>query len=359
RLLAARAARRAGAYDEAREHLGACQRLRQPPPDEVVLEWALLRAAMGDLKEVEEYLQARALKEPAAAPLIWEALAEGCTRMYRVMDALACLDRWLTLDPDNVQAHVLRGNVWRHGGATERAREEYQRALELDPARDDAREWLARCQVRLGRYAEALANLEELQKRRPGDPGLLVEMARCQHDLNRRDEARQTLDAVLADHPDHPAALRERGRMALVGGDPAEAEQLLARAARADPYNYQTNWNYYLALQKQGKTAAAEAQKAVAEKLKDRIERMGEIRQRQMSARPHDPALHCEMGTLLMELGQQELAVRWLLSALNQDPDYGPAHAALADYYRRQGDTEKADYHRRQAQAAPAPKKAP
>ena len=49
---------------------------------------------------------------PAQAALISEALAEGYQRTYRILDALACLNRWLEHEPDNPQALFLRGNVY-------------------------------------------------------------------------------------------------------------------------------------------------------------------------------------------------------------------------------------------------------
>ena len=55
----------------------------------------------------------------------------------------------------------------------------------------------------------------------------------------------------------------------------------------------------------------------------------------------------------------KDLGERWLLSALRLDPHYKPAHAALADYYREQGDEEKAESHSREAQAASAAIPAP
>jgi len=42
-------------------------------------------------------------------------------------------------------------------------------------------------------------------------------------------------------------------------------------------------------------------------------------------------------------------AVRMLLGALQYDPDYQPAHAALADYYERTGNADAAERHRRRA----------
>jgi tetratricopeptide (TPR) repeat protein len=354
-LLAARAARRAEAYTEAEEHLTACRPPGRKPDDEVALEGALLQAAMGELDAVEEDLLARADRDAANAPLIREALAEGYRRMYRVRDAVACLDRWLASQPDNVQTLALRARVWWQVGATQKAAPDYQRVVELDPSRDDDRWGLAGCLLETGRYEEALAHLEYLRPRRPDDPGLAVRVARCQDGLGRVDEARRALDAVLARHPEHGSALRLRGRVALQEGEPADAEGWLRRAAAALPHDYQTQWVLYQALNQEGKTAEAAAQKVRAEQLKERRERLGELTGQQMSARPNDPALHCELGTLLISLGYDDLGERWLFSALHLDPDYGPAHAALADYYQEHGDRAKASEHRRQARAGGQP----
>jgi Tfp pilus assembly protein PilF len=70
---------------------------------------------------------------------------------------------------------------------------------------------------------------------------------------------------------------------------------------------------------------------------------------RKLSERPLDPALHYEMGVLLLRNGNAGAAKGWLLSALSLAPDYRPAHAALADVYRREGDETRAAEHRRRA----------
>ena len=69
-----------------------------------------------------------------------------------------------------------------------------------------------------------------------------------------------------------------------------------------------------------------------------------------MNVRPRDPALHCELGRLFLERGNRPAAERWLLSAVQLDPHYRPAHEALAAFYEEQGDAEKAAQHRREAQ---------
>jgi predicted Zn-dependent protease len=354
-LLASRAARQAGDLAGADRHLRQCQRLRPGTADEVTLEWALLRAARGAPEEVEEYLHRRAAQAPAEAPLIREALAAGYARGYRALDALAELEQWLKQRPDDVQALVARGNVYRKVSAAQSAAADFRRAVELDADRDDARWGLAVSLVEIGRYQEALGHLERLRPRRAGDPELLVRVARCLARLERRDEARRLLEEVLAAHPDDGPALTNLGQLLVQAGRLDEAEGVLRRAARGQPDSYAPHWALYDCLNKQHKDAEARAQLAVADAIKDRAERVAEITTRQLSARPHDPALHYELGKLCLEGGQPEVGETWLLSALRQDPNYRPAHAALAEYYRQRGDAERADRHRRLAEAPAAP----
>jgi tetratricopeptide (TPR) repeat protein len=353
-LLASRAARQAGDLEGADRHLREGQRRHHDTTDEITLEWSLLRAAAGHLDEVEEYLHRRAAQAPDEAPLVWEALARGYARVYRVLDALDELKHWLERSPDDVQALVVRGAVYRQVKAAQSAAADFRRAVELAPERDDARWGLAVSLVEIGRYQEALTHLEQLRPRRADDPDLLVRVARCHARLERRDEARRLLEEVLAVHPGHGPALMNLGQLLAQSGRLAQAEPLLVQAVRALPASYPANFALYDCLNQQNKAAEARAQLAVADAIKARMDRVAEITTRQLSARPHDPALHCELGTLLVRGGHPDVGESWLLRALQQDPDYRPAHAALADYYRQRGDAERAALHRRQAEA-PSP----
>jgi predicted Zn-dependent protease len=350
RLLAARAARRVAAFADAEKLLNECRRPGIKAPDEVTLEWSLLQASMGNLGEVEEFLVARAEKYPAQAPLIWEALAEGYLRMYRVLDALSCLDNWLEREPNNPQAWFLRGNVHRQVNAVQKYVDDYRNVIDLDPSRGDARQPLALGLVEVGRYEEALTHLEYVRQRRPEDPEVLVPLARCLSGLGQGEQARELLDRVLTKHPDDGPALRTLGEVDLLEGKLAEAEATLRQTVRVLPNDYRAQWALYQALQRQqDKAAEAQAQLALAEQLKERSERLAEIRTRKMSQDPHNPALHCELGTLLLSLGYKDVGEIWLLSALREKPDYAPAHKALAALYEEQGDAEKAAYHRGEA----------
>jgi predicted Zn-dependent protease len=348
RLLASRAARQAGDLAEADRQLRAAQRAAGGATDEIAFEWALLQAAAGNVWEADEYLQRRAEEDPARAALAWEALAEGYLRVYRTLDAMACLDHWLERDPDNVRALELRGLTFVTGKGVKRASDDYRRVLELDPSRAETRWRLAVALLDLGGYDEALPHLERLARERPDDPEVLARLARCQKMLGRGDEAGRVLEDLLARHADSPAGLRTRGQFALADGKPAEAEGWLRKAAAGAPNDYQTQWFLLQALQQQGKAAEAREQLRVTEDVKDRSERLGELRSRKLAERPLDPALHYEMGMILIRTGRPDQGEWWLKNALNLDEDFAPAHAALADLYERAGRTAEAAEHHRQ-----------
>ncbi len=355
RVLAARAARRAGDYEAAAQHLHACPQVNGKEPPEEVFEWALLRASQGDLLEVEDLLRTRAGSDQAAAPLVWEALAEGDTRMYRIRSAIDLLDHWLSVDPDNARAYFLRGNAYRQVSAA-KAAEDYRRALELVPGNDAARWYLAVGLEEDGQYDKALPHLEQLRARGWTNTDLRPRLALALDRVDRNEEARALLDAVLTENPEHPLALRYRGKIELLARNYAAAEKWLRDAVRVRPFDYQVRYDLVQCLRLQQKDDAARQESDVAEKLKGRHERLSDIRTREMSIHPHDPALHCEMGVLCDSLGYTELAERWLYSALHEDPDYGPAHAALADFYERHlGDPADIKSHRELAHGAAAP----
>jgi tetratricopeptide (TPR) repeat protein len=344
RLLAGRAARLAGDYESAREQLHQAQHAQGGPSPAITLEWALLRASAGDLPDVEPYLQHTAESRPPLAPLVWEALAQGYTRMCRLPDALTCLNRWLETQPDNPQALFLRGNLYRQAQAPQKAVPDYRRALELDPARDDARWQLVLSLLDVGAYDEAVGHLEEARKRSPDDPGVLVRLARCHAMLGRTRKARQLLDAVLEEHPDDGLALRTRGDLDLRAGRADDAERWLRRAATRMPNDYLTHLRLKEALRAQGKDDEARRAGARADRLKQQQERLTELITRKLAERPNDPDLHAELGALLIEMGRKEQGEGWLATART-------LHARLAERYEREGDAARAEYHRRQAEA--------
>lgn len=329
-FLAARAARLDDAADEARKHLDFCQQ-QQPNAEELLLEWALLRAQAGELATVEDYLSGQLLRGSPQSSLIREALIEGYTRTYRIGPALAGVEEWLRQQPDDTQALYLQGGIWQQVQRPQKALRDYRRVLELDPQRDDARWRLTQCLLKLGLDEEANPHLEYLRLHYPNKHEITIALATSRFKRGQMAEARQLLDAVLAKHPDDEAALRERGRMALVDENAQAAEKWLRQAEKINPQDAQLLPLLSSALEQQGKQDEAQG---VQDRIKrnDRdFQRLSQICLHELGKRPNDAELHGELGTLLLRLGYREAGRNWLLLALNEDPHCAAAAAALEE----------------------------
>jgi predicted Zn-dependent protease len=350
-LLAARVERQGGAFPEAEQHLVEARRLLPADSEELTREWALHRAALGELGLVEAFLRPKIRSDAGEGPLVCEALAEGYLRNYRGPEALAILDVWLEQQPDNLHALSLRGDVWRQAEALGKAAECYQRVLKLDPENDAARRWLALCLLDGGRPAEALPHWERLFRDHAEDADVQAYLAGCRYQLGQTDEARELIEKVLQSHPDHLAALRTAGELFLQQGQLEAAEAHVRRALRSAPRDYKLNGLLGQILHQQGNTAEAEAQRERTHQLELTWKRFRQLA-REVAEHPQAPEYACELAGCLLDLGQRDLAQRWLLNVLRDDPHCRRAHELLARCYDEQGDADRAAYHRGQAASA-------
>ena len=175
-LLASRAARQDGDFLEADRQVRLCQKLVDGTSDEIVVEWALLQAAVGNVREVEEYLNHQMQRNPELSRLVWEAMAEGYIRNYRILDAITLVEYWLRLEPDNLRALELRGSAFQNGKSAATGARDFRRVLELDPVRAGARDRLVMCLMAMGSYDEALPHLEQMAQAKPDDTDVQVSM---------------------------------------------------------------------------------------------------------------------------------------------------------------------------------------
>jgi tetratricopeptide (TPR) repeat protein len=357
-LQAARAARRAGKWAEAERRLKECERLHGPA-EAVALERKLLAAQRGDVAGVEKDLIDAVKKGHPDAVLILEALAQGYHEACRPLDEYRALDEWRRRKPGDARVlyklgraaeQLSRGRPGNWGNAPDdHALTFYRRAVEADPKYDDARLRLAEGLLAQTKPEEALAQFQALRERRPKDPAVVLGLARCEVMLGRTEEGAKLLDGLLADHPRHAQALAERGKLALQEGQAEKAEGWLRRAVAEAPSDYPAAYALYTCLARAGKEAEAKALRARIEQIKADRERLDECRKAAQRA-PQDPAPRSEAGSILLRIGEEEEGLRWLRSALRVDPKHRPTHRALADYYRRKGDKERAEKHRKLAE---------
>jgi Tfp pilus assembly protein PilF len=342
---AARAARRAGRYREAERYLKACKDLKWVP-EATDLEYVLLDIQRGNLKTNELIAVDWVQRGHPDSVLILEALGQTYLQNYDLMRAIDCLTLLLTKDPGNVQALIWRGDAYERMRQKDNAIEDYRQAVNLDPENEEARRMLAMFLIGSHHAVEAIAHFEKLHERLPGDPGVALGLAQCKHELSQTEEARQLLDMVLAASPRDPRALAERGKLALNRGDYAEAESWLRKAAELAPFEQANIFNLVLCLEHQGKEEEAKKLRARLSQIEADLDRMKDVMTR-LRASPKDPLLRLEAGKILIQNWQDQEGLRWLDSALQQDPSHQPTREFLAQYYERRGDVRRAKQYRR------------
>jgi tetratricopeptide (TPR) repeat protein len=355
-LLAAQAARRRDAYEEAEKQLAACEQLAGMTK-EVARERLLLTAQQGELEGVEGLLQSQTSANDRETVLILESLAKGYSSRFWQAEALECLNRQLERRPRHSVALLMRAHVFEElarKGQVEYAADalrDYEQAIEVNPS-FDARLGLASALYRVGRPRDALLEYERLRSALADNAEVLLGLARCRYSLHELDDAQRLLDELLEQHPDHKAALLERGRLALHTGKLDEAEKWLRRAVvLALPCEAGPLRSLSQCLEAQNKHE--EASRCLDRLRKNEMELLGvDCRIFQANRDPHNVALRYEIARDLMRLGREQEGVAALFHVLEQQPRHGPADAMLADYFERIGQPVRAARHR--AKASPA-----
>jgi tetratricopeptide (TPR) repeat protein len=326
RLLAARAARHARAYADARDHLARC-RADGGEPEPIAVEELLLDVLGGDERPVPT-LRDRAKQDDDLALVVLEVLIQHDLDTYQLGSARDGFTRYLARRPDDLHARLGRGYVWERLLSFPDAVEDYRAAVAAHPDSDRARLKLADTLLIAGTPDEALTHYQWLAERVAGLPPVQLGLARCYRRLGRPEDAANVLDGLLAGFPSHAEALWERGELELDQGRPAAAEPHLRKAAGLRPFDRRVQYALSRCLLRLDRSAEAAEFDARVKRLDADLARLGVVCAEVMR-RPNDVALRCEGGLLFLRNGEREEGIRWLQLALRLDPDCQPARTAL------------------------------
>jgi Tfp pilus assembly protein PilF len=344
RLLQARTARLAGHNDQAAALLHECRELGVAD-ESLEVEHYLLRALQGDFASVESALVSRVLQGDSETVAILEVLTPLYLKTYRLPLARECIRRWLDREPNRLQAWILSAQVNERLRSREDTFVSYRRVVELDPENLPARLAFAGLLCERQGPRQALAHFDYVRSRRGDTPEVLVGLAHCRRLLNETNLARGLLDKALAVNPQNGAALAERSRLALQSESAVEAEGWFRRAVDVMPFEKDVVYGFYQCLERLGRRQEADEVAARLKRIDTDLERLAGLTT-QLAHDPRSPGLRCEIGMVLMRNGQEPEALRWLESALLEDPGHACTHQALRDYYERKGDSERAAEHR-------------
>lgn len=229
------------------------------------------------------------------APLLL-ALAQAQLLAQRPADAVATLDRIEAGEPDYVQALKVKARALYLLARDAEAEETLKRASARAPADAEIPYSLGRIYYQQGRHAQAAESLRAATVLDPTSYRAWDNLGLASEALGDLDQAQRhylkAISLVHTDHPDYDVVYANFADLLIKLGNAARAFDLAAEAAGRNPDEPR---NLFLA------------------------------------------------GKALVQLGRNDLSVRWLEQAIALDPGYPEPQYLLAQVYRRLGRTADAD----------------
>jgi len=354
-VLAARADRYDGNFDEAEKHLNKALKLGKGSNQKIQVEFLLMRVQRGEEDEVQRELIHYVENGYPEAPVILETLAIAYMRNLRGGVAYTCLSRWIQLAPSDYRPYDMRGWVQDKLADWENAIEDYSKALELNPDLPNTRLRVAELRLEHNKVKEAEAHLELLAKQFPERADVKARLGQCRFIQDKREEARSLLEEAERDMPDDAPVLIDLAQLDMQEGHWDKAESRLRHALSLDSTNAEARYNLAACLEHSGRAAEAEAAREQWRKDTALLQRVSKTIQSEAERPTRDPDRLSEVGAAMLGAKNIQVGLWWLHRALKFDPNHQPTHQALADYYERIGDKDKAALHRRQLKSAKEP----
>jgi tetratricopeptide (TPR) repeat protein len=352
-VLAARAARLDGKFDEADKHLKECLRLANGSTPEVQVEYLLMRVQRGEEDEVAGeligYVQSDTYSDSA---LIMETLALAYMRNLRYGAAFTCLSRWMQIEPNAAEPCRRRGWVLEHLNDWGGAMKDYECALDLDPGLVDVRLRLAELQLIHANLEDAIPHLERLAREHPDRADVKARLGQLRFLQGRMEEARPLLEAAVKEMPDDAPVLIHLAKLEMDANHPEKAEPWLRHALEVDSTDTEVEFNLVACLQQAGRESEARVLQEKREKDAARQQKVNRLIQKEAENPRGDPEALYEIGALFLETGDARVGLYWLHRALQRSPEHQATHKLLAEFYEKKGEKEKAAEHRRHLQPA-------
>ena len=283
----------------------------------------------------------RALESDARYATAHAGLGEAYWRKYEatkdsslVEEARAACRQALTLEPNNLAAaYVCAGTIEIGTGQYEQAIALLERALQIEPANDDAYRLLARAQESAGHAEEALKTYTHAVELRPNYWATHVWLANFHRSRGNYGDAAREYERAIALTPDNaPVRGILAGMYMFVGRYDDALRACRESLALAPSYiTYVTlGMTHYRMRQFDDSVAALEQGRALLEDFRT----VGNLARAHYWAGRRDRAR--ELFESAIRLGEREIAV---------NPRSDEVHVALADYYSRVGRRDEALKH--------------
>ena len=318
------------------------------PRDQILLEHRLRQAQSGDTWSVEEALLEELNRLTPEEQVILEGLVKGYLNSARFADAVAIATTWIKRYPDDWLSYLYRGRGYQGLGQWGEAISDYQNVLKTHPESILATLWCADAFWALDDFQDALDTYQAYRKMAPDDWESLFAIAECQYSL-RQPEARTTLENLLNDHPQHRRGLLLAAKINIAENAPAKALPYLRKAMELGPPDPEVLQALIVVLQKLKRPEEADQVEKQFWQILEKGKQLNRLKEK-IQAEPRDPALRYQAGMLALELGREKEATDWFQTVFYIDPGHRATHLALADYWSKHGEPERAAYHLRRAE---------
>jgi len=190
----------------------------------------------GRLAEAEEEIQ-RELKKNPDQPFLKMSLADLCLRQDRLAQARILVEEVLSRDPQHPQALTVLGDLFLKQNSPKKALECFRQALAREP-RDYLILRSARALKEMGRFAEALEELDKVLVVKPKSFSFLKEKGLVLNKMKRFDQALEAFEKAKEISPDdsfvHAEILRLRSRERPEGQVVKELQRVVSMESKKD-----------------------------------------------------------------------------------------------------------------------------
>jgi tetratricopeptide (TPR) repeat protein len=344
----ARACRKTGDLAGVRKYLEEARQLGYRDEKRLEQEWWLVLAESGHLKEAEQHLPEMLINSGDDGSEICDAFSKGYCLSLRFPEARKLLDAWSTEYPKDYRPYLRRAQMYAGDERWALAVGELLEAQKRAPDEIAVQRELGRCLYKNKELEEAVRQLQAVLRHEPSDVAALTVLAEIAFDRKDYKNAIGYLEQVIAARPqDFPARLL-LAKVYLAMGDPSRAVTLAESLISEWPEDLSAQYTLAQSLRASNRPEEAQRHFVIHSELQKNLTRI-ETLSREIKKKPSDPQLRFELGLLVLRHVSRPEGVAWLESVFQFAPAHPEAHQALADYYSKIGNPTLAAQHRQQA----------
>jgi Tfp pilus assembly protein PilF len=269
---------------------------------------------------------------------ICEAYALGYMRHREFSKALSLLHAWATDHPKDARPWTWMGKIYAELKSNDAAETAFKKALDRNLKHPIAAQGLGSLLVELKRVEESLKYFPLALEDSKVGPDAAVGLANALRSLSKLDESKQVLSDALKIFPDDYRVRVSMAEALIEEGSYQRAVDLLRTLIDEGTTRREIRYTYAIALRGiQQIDEAAKHFEYAAEATKKTNEANLLIPQAAEEKTNYD--VRYRIGEANLRWGNIEDGQMWLQSVLELNPNHGPTHLALAEFYRQQAAT--------------------